>query len=85
MAEASINKLLQKRELLAMKVTTKICGKTKYLFVEDCINKDLLETDLAKHIIDTYYMIVSDIPNNQYLECSRIKDYIKNNITFKKL
>lgn len=84
MAEKTKENLLKKKELFAMKVTTKICGLAKDNFVNDCIEKDCLETNAAKSIIEIYYQIVPLIPNHQYMEFIEIKRYINDHITFKK-
>jgi len=83
MAEKSLQNLIKKKEAFAMKVTTKICGTTKELFVKDCVDKDCLETNAAKSILDIYYTIAPLIPNNQYMEFIEIKRYITENIKFK--
>lgn len=83
MAEKSLQNLLKKKDEFAMKVTTKICGSTKEKFVEDCINKECLETNAAKSILDIYYTIVPLIPNHKYMEFIEIKRYINDNIKFK--
>lgn len=83
MAGKAKENLLKKKELFAMKVTTKICGTTKDSFVSDCVEKDCLETNAAKSIIDIYYQIVPLIPNHQYMEFIEIKRYINEHIAFK--
>lgn len=83
MAEKSLQNLLKKKETFAMKVTTKICGSTKEKFVNDCIEKEKLECNLAKHIIEVYYQIIPEIPNHQYMDLIEIKKYINENIKFK--
>jgi hypothetical protein len=83
MAEKSLQNLLKKKEEFAMKVTTKICGSTKELFVQDCINKECLETNAAKSIFDIYYQIIPQIPNYEFMEFVEIKKYITDHIKFK--
>ena len=83
MAEKSLQNLLKKKELFAMKVTTKIVGTTKESFVNDCINKEVLETNAAKSIFDIYYTIVPLIPNHEYMDFVKIKQYINDNIKLK--
>ncbi len=83
MAEKSLQNLIKKKEQFAMKVTTKICGNTKEMFVADCVERECLETNAAKSIFDIYYQIVPMIPNYQSMEFIEIKKYIKENIKFK--
>lgn len=65
-----------------MKVTTKITGRTKDQFVNDCVNKEKLECNMAKHIIEVYYQIIPLIPNVQYMDFHEIKKYINDKIKF---
>lgn len=83
MAEKSLQNLLKKSDALTMKVTTKISGKTKQQFVNDCITKEKLECNMAKHIIEVYYQVIPSIPNVQYMDFPEIKKYINENIKFK--
>ena len=73
---------MKKSDLLAMKVTTKITGRTKDQFVNDCVNKEKLECNMAKHIIEVYYQIIPLIPNVQYMDFHEIKKYINDKIKF---
>ena len=61
---------------MAMKVTTKIAGKTKDNFIKDCVNKDRLEGEVGKMALDVYYSIDDFVPNNTYMEFPEIKKYI---------
>lgn len=83
MADKSLQNLIKKSDSLTMKVTTKISGKTKEQFVNDCIGKEKLECNMAKHIIEVYYQIVPQIPRSEYMEFSEIKKYINDNIKLK--
>lgn len=80
MAEKSIENLLKKKSDMAMKVTTRICGYAKDGFINDCVNKEALESHVAKNIIEIYYQIINNIPNNKYMEFVEIKRYIKDNL-----
>lgn len=82
MADKSLQNLMKKSDLLAMKVTTKITGRTKDQFVNDCVNKEKLECNMAKHIIEVYYQIIPLIPNVQYMDFHEIKKYINDKIKF---
>ena len=82
MADKSLQNLMKKSDLLAMKVTTKITGRTKDQFVNDCEKKEKLECNMAKHIIEVYYQIIPLIPNVQYMDFHEIKKYINDKIKF---
>lgn len=83
MAEKSIIVLLKKKEDLAMKVTTRISGYAKEGFLNDCVNKDNLESHVAKNILEIYYQILPKVPNHKFMDFAEIKKFIIENIKFK--
>jgi len=80
MAGKSLQKLIIKSESLNMKVTTKISGKTKEFFVNDCVEKEKLECNMGRHIIEVYYQLIEKIPNSKYMDFNEIKRYVNENI-----
>lgn len=81
--EKSLKRLLLKKDDLNMRVTTKISGKTKERFLEDCEKKEGVECETAKSILDIHYAIIDFVPNHAFMEFSAIKKYLIEKIKLK--
>ena len=52
-------------------------------FINDCINKEMIESQVGRNILEIYYkIIIPQIPNNKYMEFVEIKKYINDKIKF---
>jgi hypothetical protein len=84
MADKSVKRILQKKNCIAMKVTTKVTGYAKEGFLNDCINKEMLETNVAKNILEIHYkLILPMIPRHEFMDFAEIKKVIEDKIKFK--
>lgn len=78
------NKTLnEKKNNYKTKVTTYLTSTVKDDFLNDCINKELIESQVSRNILEIYYkIIIPQIPNNKYMEFVEIKRYLSENIRF---
>jgi hypothetical protein len=53
-----VDKLKNKLKLNTVKTTTYLTSKTKNSFLNDCLNRGVMESDLAREIIKTHYAIL---------------------------
>ena len=72
--------LLQKKQKFKIRVTTFLQGELKNKFMDDCIKRDVQESELAGEIIKAYYSMLSEMPSMQQKEIPEIKNYIINKI-----
>lgn len=74
---------LKKRDNFKIRVTTFIQGDLKNAFMCDCIKRGITEADLARDIIDVYYMTLRNAPQVAEKEIPEIKNWIIDKIRFK--
>jgi len=75
--------LNDKKKNYKTKVTTYLTSTVKDDFLNDCINKEMIESQVSRNILEIYYKtIIPQIPNNKYMEFVEIKKYIVENIKF---
>lgn len=71
---------LKKKDNFKIRVTTQIQGDLKNSFMCDCIRRGITEADLARDIIDVYYMTLRNAPYMTEKEIPEIKNWIINKI-----
>ena len=74
---------LKKKDHFKIRVTTFIQGDLKNSFMCDCIKRGITEADLARDIIDIYYMTLRNQPMLAEKEIPEIKNWIIDKIKFK--
>ncbi len=75
--------LNDKKKNYKTKVTTYLTSTVKDDFLNDCINKEMIESQVSRNILEIYYkIIIPQIPNNKYMEFVEIKKYLSENIKF---
>ena len=73
--------LNDKKAKYRTRVTTFLTGTTKNDYLSDCINKEMLESQVSRNILEIYYkIIIPQIPNNKYMEFVEIKKYLTKKI-----
>lgn len=73
--------LNDKKKNYKTKVTTYLTSTVKDDFLNDCINKELIESQVSRNILEIYYkIIIPQIPNNKYMEFVEIKRYLSERI-----
>lgn len=73
--------LNDKKKNYKTKVTTYLTSTVKDDFLNDCINKELIESQVSRNILEIYYkVIIPQIPNNKYMEFVEIKKYLSEKI-----
>ena len=78
-----IETLNDKKKNYKTKVTTYLTSTVKDDFLNDCINKELIESQVSRNILEIYYkIIIPQIPNNKYMEFVEIKRYLSEKIRF---
>ena len=78
-----IETLNDKKKNYKTKVTTYLTSRVKDDFLNDCINKELIESQVSRNILEIYYkIIIPQIPNNKYMEFVEIKKYLSDKIKF---
>lgn len=75
--------LNDKKKNYKTKVTTYLTSTVKDDFLNDCINKEMIESRVSRNILEIYYkIIIPQIPNNKYMEFVEIKKYLSEKIKF---
>lgn len=75
--------LNDKKKNYKTKVTTYLTSTVKDDFLNDCINKEMIESQVSRNILEIYYkVIIPQIPNNKYMEFVEIKKYLSEKIKF---
>ncbi len=75
--------LNDKKKNYKTKVTTYLTSTVKDDFLNDCINKEMIESQVSRNILEIYYkIIIPQIPNNKYMEFVEIKKYLSEKIKF---
>ena len=73
--------LNDKKKNYKTKVTTYLISTVKDDFLNDCINKEMIESQVSRNILEIYYkIIIPQIPNNKYMEFVEIKKYLSEKI-----
>ena len=70
------NFLIQKKQCFAIKATTYLKGSVKNNFLDDCIKREMNESKMAAHVIESYYTIVKQNPHLIDKEIPEIKNWI---------
>lgn len=78
---AKTGSLNDKKKNYKIRVTTFLTSSVKDDYIDDCIDRKLTESQVARHIMDIYYkIIIPQIPNNKEMEFVEIKKYLSDNI-----
>lgn len=70
-------RLIKKGADYKIRVTAYIKGTVKNNFIKDCLDKNMNEAQMSKHIFETYYFIQNEIKNFDKIAPNRIKDFLK--------
>lgn len=68
--------LKRKKESYLVKITTRLTGSTKNVFLDDCIRREFSEAEMARFIIGVYYSVIDVYPDLGGKEQSEIKKFI---------
>ena len=72
--------LTDKKKAFKVKTTTYLKGSVKNRFFDDCIKREICESQMAAEIIESYYSIIAEEPTIHDKEITQITDYIKSKI-----
>lgn len=75
-----IDALKNKKKQYQVRVTTYLKSGLKDAFIEDCLSRSQIETQVAKKIIENHYEIINSIPNGNEMEFIELKKYILDKI-----
>lgn len=75
-----IDALKNKKKQYQVRVTTYLKSGLKDAFIEDCLSRSQIETQVAKKIIENHYEIINSIPNGSRMEFIELKKYILDKI-----
>lgn len=70
------DRLIKKGANYSIRVTTYIKGTKKSKFINDCLDKNLNESDMANHIFETYYFLQDSIHNFGKIAPNKIKTFL---------
>lgn len=71
-----IDGLKLKRLKHQIRITTFINGRRKNDFINDCLKRNLHESNVAKNVVELYYTIMDLRPELKEKEFSEIKQYL---------